>query len=94
MKKTLNLLVIVVIACMLISFYTVNITTYANEEVGNVCVQCGKPSDSQGGAIKVEHDGELLVFCCPNCIDKHKKKHHDESHKDDKHDDHKNHEKQ
>ncbi len=93
MKKIVSLLVVVFIACMLIDFYTVNITTYANEEVGNECVQCGKPGDSHGGAIKVEHDNELLIFCCPSCIDKHKKGHHDESHKDDEHVDHKSHDK-
>ena len=91
MKKIVNLLVVVVIACMMIGFYTVNITTYANEEVGNECVQCGKPADSHGGAIIVEHDGEPLILCCPNCFDKHKKEHNDESHKDV---DHKSHDKQ
>ncbi len=94
MKKILNLFVVVVIVCMLIAFYTVKITAYANEDVSNECVQCGKLSDVHGGAIKVEQDGELLIFCCPNCIDKHKKRHHGEYHKDDKHDSHKNHDKQ
>ncbi len=94
MKKTVNLLVIVVIACMMIAFYSVDIMTYANEEVGNECVQCGNPADIHGGAIKVEHDGELLVFCCPNCIDKRKREHHDETHKDDVRNVHKRHDKQ
>ncbi len=94
MKKIVNLFVVVVIACMTISFYTVNITTYANEEAAHKCFQCGKSADSHGGAIKVEHEGELLIFCCPNCVDKHKKVHHNESHKDDEHGDHKSHDKQ
>ena len=93
MRKIVNLSVIVVIVCMMIAFYTTSITTYANEEAGHECMQCGKPADSYGGAIKIEHDGELLIFCCPNCVDNHKKGHHDESHKDDEHDNHKSNDK-
>ncbi len=94
MRKIANLSVVVVIACMIIAFYIVNITTYANEEVRHECVQCGKPSDSHGGTITVEQDDELLIFCCPDCVDKHNKGYHDESHKDDEHDDYKSHDKQ
>ena len=89
MRKIVNLSVVVVIACMMIAFYTCSITTYANEEAGHECVQCGKPADSHGGAITVEHDGGNLTFCSQGCVNKHEKGHHDESsHKDDEHHDH------
>jgi hypothetical protein len=85
-RKIVNLSVVFVIACMMIAFYTGSITTYANEEAGHECVQCGKPADSHGGAVTVEHDGEHLTFCCQGCVNKHEKGHHDESsHKDDEH---------
>ncbi len=93
MRKIVNLSVVVVIVCMMIAFYTTSIITYANEKADHGCVQCGKPADSYGGAIKIEHDGELLIFCCPNCVDNHKKGHHDESHKDDEHGNHKSNDK-
>ncbi len=87
MKNIVNLSTVVVIACMMIAFYTVNITTYANEEVRYECVQCGKPADSHGGAIMVEQDAERLIFCCPECIDKHKKGYQSESNEEDMHHD-------
>ncbi|MCP4253207.1 MAG: hypothetical protein GY775_07330 [Candidatus Scalindua sp.] len=93
MVKIVNLFVVVIV-CMIIAIHTVNITTYANEEVGNECVQCGKPADSYGGAITIEHDVKPLIFCCPNCVDKHKKGIHDKLHKDSDHNDHKNNDKQ
>jgi hypothetical protein len=96
MKKIVNLSVVVVIACMMIAFYTGNITTYASEEAGHECVQCGKPADSHGGAITVEHDGEHLAFCCPECVNKHQGGQHDESHTEGEHHDqgeHKGHDK-
>lgn len=93
MKKIVNLSVVVVIACMVIAFYTGNITTYANEEAGQKCVQCGKAADSHGGVITVEHDGEQLAFCCQGCANKHDKGHVDESsHKEGEHHDHGEHE--
>ncbi len=93
MRKIVNLSVVVVIACMVIAFYTGNITTYANEEAGQKCVQCGKAADSHGGVITVEHDGEHLAFCCQGCANKHEKGHVDESsHKEGEHHDHGEHE--
>lgn len=92
MKKIVNLSVVIFIACLVIAFYAGNIKTYANEEAGHECVQCGKPADSHGGAITVEHDGEHLTFCCQDCVNEHEKEHHDKSHKDDEHHDHGEHE--
>ncbi len=71
-RKIVSLSVVVVIACMMIAVYTCNLTTFANEEAGHMCMQCEKPADSHGGAIIVEHDGAYLAFCCPDCISKHK----------------------
>ena len=93
MKKTVNL-VVVVAACMMIAFYAASITTHAGEEAGNKWVQCGQPADIHGGAIKVEHDKELQVFCCPKCIDNYKREHQDKSHKDEGHNVYKSHDKQ
>ena len=68
MRKIGNLSVVVVIACIMIAFYTGSITTYANEEAGHECVQCGKPADSHGGEVTVEHGwckpGFLLSGLC------------------------------
>ncbi len=88
MRKIVNLSVVFVIACMMIALYTGSITTYANEEAGHECVQCGKPADSHGGAVTVKHDDKQLVFCCQGCVKKHEKGHHDESHHSEEHHDH------
>lgn len=97
MKRIVNLTLIVVFACLLVAFYAGTVTTYAHEKAGNECVQCGKPADSHGGAVTVEHDGEHLTFCCQGCANKYEKGHHDESHhKDEVHHDqgeHKGHDK-
>ncbi len=87
MNKIVNLSVVVVIACMMVAFNIVNIATYANEEVVHECVQCEKPADSCGGVIIVEHDDKELFFCCPDCVDKHKKGLSNKAIKDDKHHD-------
>ncbi len=89
MRKIVNLSVVAFIACMMIAFYTGSLKTYANEESGHECVQCGKAADSHGGAITVEHDKGHLTFCCQGCANKYEKGHHDESsHKDGDHHDH------
>ncbi len=88
MKRVINIFVIVVFACLIVTFYADNATTFANDEIGHKCVDCGKLSDSHGGAVTIEHDGEHLTFCCQGCVNKHENKHHDKSHKNEGHHDH------
>ncbi|MCP4264377.1 MAG: hypothetical protein GY777_02180 [Candidatus Brocadiaceae bacterium] len=58
MKRTINILVIVVFTCLVVSFYAYNATTFANDEADHKCVESRKPSDIHGGVVTVEHDGE------------------------------------
>ncbi len=58
MKRIINILVIVVFTCLVVSFYAYNETTFANDEAGRKCVDCRKPLDIHGDAVTIEHDGE------------------------------------
>ncbi len=88
MKRNINVIIIVVFACLIVTFYAYNATIFANDEAGHKCVECGKPSNSHGGAITIDHDGEHLTFCCQGCANKHEEKHHDKSSKDEDNHDH------
>ncbi len=88
MKRIINIIVIVVFACLIVTFYAYNATTFANDEADHKCVECGKPSNSHGGAITIDHDGEHLTSCYQGCTNKHEKKYHDKSSKEENHHDH------
>ncbi|MDN3514593.1 MAG: YHS domain-containing protein [Candidatus Brocadia sp.] len=45
----------------------------ACEKAENKCPACGKVMDSKDKAVKVEHQGKTLSFCCNGCAEKFKK---------------------
>ncbi len=57
-KRIINILVIVVFTCLVVTFCAYNVTTFANDEAGHKCVECRKPLDIHGGEVTIEHDGE------------------------------------
>ncbi len=96
MKRTVNLTVVVVFACLMIAFCAGRVTTFANEHAAGKCAQCGELNDSHVGAVTVEHDGEHQTFCCPSCATKYANEHHEGAHHEDEghheHDEHDGHE--
>ncbi len=93
MKRFINIFVVAVFACLIVSLYTGNVTTFANEGDAPKCVECGKLASSHGGPVIEEHKGEKSIFCCEGCAKKHKlklkKKHHEHDH--DEHEVHEKH---
>ncbi len=67
MKRFINIFVVAVFACLIVSLYTGNVTTFANEGDAPKCVECGKLASSHGGAVIEEHKGTKTIFCCKGC---------------------------
>ena len=80
MKKFINILVVAVFTCLIVTSYAGNVTTFANQDANHKFGEYEKQSVSHGSAGTVEHDGKHLTFCCQSCANKHGKEHYDKSH--------------
>lgn len=45
----------------------------ADEKAEAKCITCEKAISDKSKAVKVEHEGKTLYFCCENCVAKFKK---------------------